>query len=101
MGVFQSNVGLWQIMARQGEISSATLNESWQRLVEPFMGVRNNVQLFDAGRASFQEIEKAVAGKPDLSQDEFIAYLAGPKPDKPRRPPDTPGNRQPDPDRHG
>jgi hypothetical protein len=78
MGVFQSDVGLWQIMARQGELSNATLNESWQRLVEPFMGVHNNVQLFDAGRASFQEIQKAVAGKPDLSQDEFIAYLAGP-----------------------
>jgi hypothetical protein len=78
MGVFQANIGLWQIMARQGEISGAKGNDSWQRLIDPFLGVRNQVQLFDAGRASFQEILRAVAGKPDLSQDEFVAYLAGP-----------------------
>jgi hypothetical protein len=78
MGIFQANVGLWQIMARQGEISAGRENESWQHLIDPFMAVHNQVQLFDAGRASLQEIARSVAGKPDVSQDEFIAFLAGP-----------------------
>jgi len=78
MGVLQSDVGLWQILARQGEISSAKVNDSWQRVIGPFIGVRNTVQLFDAGRTSFQEIARDAAGKPDISQDEFIAFLAGP-----------------------
>ena len=33
MGVFQANIGIWQILARQGEIKSAQLNESWQKVV--------------------------------------------------------------------
>ncbi|MGD0962554.1 MAG: hypothetical protein ABSA57_01485 [Candidatus Acidiferrales bacterium] len=78
MGIFQANVGLWEILARQGEIASAQANDSWQRLIDPFVGVRNSVQLFDAGRASFQELLRAVMDKADLSQDEFIAFLAGP-----------------------
>jgi hypothetical protein len=78
MGIFQANVGLWQIMARQGEIPAVKTNDSWQRLIDPFLSVRNTVQLFDAGRASFQEILRATTGKTDLSQDEFIALLAGP-----------------------
>ncbi len=78
MGIFQANIGLWQILARQGEISAAKANDSWQRTVEPYSAVRTSVQLFDAGRTSFQEMLRAVAGKPELSQDEFIALLAGP-----------------------
>jgi hypothetical protein len=78
MGVFQANVGMWQILARQGEIPAGRQNDSWHRVIDPFVAIRNSVQLFDAGRASFQEMLRAAGGKADLSQDEFIALLAGP-----------------------
>ena len=78
MGIYQSNLGIWQILARQGEIPEATLNDSWLHSIEPFATVKTSVQLFDAGRASLGEIIRAAAGKSDLSQDEVIALLAGP-----------------------
>ncbi len=78
MGIFQANIGVWQILARQGEIPASKMNESWSRSIEPFTSVKTSVQLFDAGRASLDEILRAVAGKTNLSQDEIIALLSGP-----------------------
>ena len=78
IGIFQSNLGLWQILARQGQISDVGLNESWQRVIAPFADARSSAQLFDAGRASLGELLSAATGKADLSQDEIIALLAGP-----------------------
>ncbi len=79
LGIFQANVGLWQILARQGQISAANLNDSWQGLISPFApGISSPAKLFDAGRASVQELWRAAAGRPDLSQSEVITLLAGP-----------------------
>jgi hypothetical protein len=78
IGIFQSNLGLWQILVRQGQISSANLNESWQRVISPFADVHAAARLFDAGRASLEALLAAGAGRSDLSQDEIIALLAGP-----------------------
>ena len=36
LGTFQASVGLWQILARQGEIPSEALNDSWQKMIRPF-----------------------------------------------------------------
>ena len=36
LGIFQANVGLWQILARQGQISPEDLNDSWQKVIGPF-----------------------------------------------------------------
>ena len=77
MGIFQSSVGLWQILVRQGEISSTTLNDSWQRVIGPFAKISSAAQLFDAGRDSLRELLKATTGKPNCSQDEIIELLAG------------------------
>jgi hypothetical protein len=78
LGLFQANVGLWQILARQRQISNARLNESWQGMLNPFAGVRSSAQLFDAGRASLAEVLRAATDRPEHSQDEIIALLAGP-----------------------
>ena len=78
MGTFQATIGLWQILARQGEISSASLNESWQGVIKPFGKVGSPNQLFDAGRDSLRELLLAATGKPSGSQDEIIDLLAGP-----------------------
>ena len=51
LGIFQSNVGLWQILARQGQIPAANLNASWQAVISPFAtGTASSAQLFDSAR---------------------------------------------------
>ncbi|MGH7868280.1 MAG: hypothetical protein ACREP9_11830, partial [Candidatus Dormibacteraceae bacterium] len=77
-GIFEANLGLWQILARQGQIPIADWNYSWQRVMYPFAGVRSSPELYDAARASLGELFRAAAGKTHLSQDEIVALLAGP-----------------------
>lgn len=79
MGIFQANIGMWQILARQGQIQSAALNESWQKVIKPFGKVASSSQLFDAGRDSLGEVLLAATGKQSSSQDEIIDLLAGPR----------------------
>lgn len=79
LGIFQSNVGLWQILARQGQIPAAHLNESWQAVISPFAaGIPSAAQLFDSARTSVRELWRSATGRSDLSQDEVISLLAGP-----------------------
>jgi hypothetical protein len=78
MGTFQANIGLWQILARQQQIPSAKLNESWQELMKPFAKVGTSAQLFDAGRTSLAAVLRAV-DRSKASQDEIIELLAGPR----------------------
>lgn len=79
MGVFQANVGLWQVLARQGQVPRDKLNESWEGMVGPFSKVQSATQLFDAGTSSLGEVLRAATGKPTASQDEIINLLAGPE----------------------
>ena len=78
LGVFQANIGIWQIFARQGEISRGQLDASWQKTMEPFDKVGSPVQLLDAGEKSLGEVMLAATGKPDHYQDAVIEALAGP-----------------------
>ena len=80
LGIFQANVGLWQILARQGQIPAANLNESWQKVIGPFAaGIASSAQLFDSARSLGPGIcGGSAAGRPNLSQDEVISLLAGP-----------------------
>lgn len=78
VGAFQANVGLWQIMARQGEIPKAELNSSWQSMVGPFAQIGSPSQLFDVTRASLSNLLVAATGKPTVTQDEVVELLAGP-----------------------
>jgi hypothetical protein len=78
LGMFEANVGLWQILARQGEIPDAKLNDSWQKVVNPFASLHTSAQVFAAGKTSLGELLRASTGKPSLSQDQLLALLAGP-----------------------
>ena len=78
MGVFQANLGLWQILARQGQIPSTQLNDSWQGVVKPFAKIASSDQVFDAGRDSLAELLHVSTGKSSASEDEIIDLLAGP-----------------------
>jgi len=78
-GTFQANVGIWQILARQGEISNSHLNDSWQQVIKPFATIRSAAQLYDAGRTSLGGLFQFSTGKTRGSQDEIIDLLAGPQ----------------------
>ena len=79
LGIFQANVGLWQILARQGQIPEASQNQSWQAVIRPFAaGAASASQLYDCSHASVRELWRSATGRTDLSQDEVISMLAGP-----------------------
>ncbi len=78
LGAFQADIGLWQIFARQGQISDHALNRSWQGAVRPFSRVSSSIQLFDAARASLQSILFAATGEERLTQNQVVELLAGP-----------------------
>jgi len=77
LGIFEANVGLWQILARQGQIPPANWNDSWQRLIGSFDHVRTSAQLFDAGRSSLRVLFQA-AGNVAPSEDGIVDLLSGP-----------------------
>jgi hypothetical protein len=83
MGIFQANLGLWQILARQGQIPSAGVNDSWQKVIKPFGAVVSSAQLFDAGRSSLKALLLAATGGSSFSQDEIIDLIAGPRQSSP------------------
>jgi hypothetical protein len=83
MGAFQANIGLWQILARQGEIANDDLDSSWQNMVQPFARIPSPVQLFDDAHNSLGAILLAATGKTEVSQDELVEMLAGPQQQSP------------------
>ncbi len=78
MGIFEANIGLWQIVARQGQIGAADLSDSWQRMITPFGQASASAQLFDAARASLAELMSAATGTAQFPQERIIDLLAGP-----------------------
>jgi hypothetical protein len=78
MGTFQADIGIWQVLARQQQIPSEKLNQSWQEAVRPFTKIGSAAQLFDAGCDSLRAVLRG-AGNANASQDEIIKLLAGPR----------------------
>src|SRR5437588_5560709 len=64
LGALQANIGLWEILARQGEIPTAQLNPSWQKMVAPFAKISSSIQLFDSTRSSLGELLVAAGANP-------------------------------------
>ena len=79
MGTFQADIGLWQILARQGQIPRAKLNQSWQATIKPFEKFTTQAQLFEAGRNSLAAVLQGANASPSASQDQIIDLLAGPE----------------------
>ena len=79
LGTLQANLGLWQILARQGQIPDARVNDSWQKVLTPFAALHSSDQVYQAGRAALAELLRASTGKSNLSQDQIFALLAGPE----------------------
>jgi len=81
LGAMQADIGLWQILARQGQIPNEKLSSSWQNAVQPFTGVSSSVQIFEAARSSLQSALVAATGNANLTEDQIVELLAGPAQD--------------------
>jgi len=78
LGAFQAELSLWQIFARQGQISEQDLNSSWQKTVQPFNAAGSNTQLFDASHTALQSLVTVASGKNYISESLLVDLLAGP-----------------------
>lgn len=78
LGLFQANIGIWQILARQRQIPNSHLDDSWQQVIKPFATVKSSADLFNAGRVSLDELCQVSAGRSRASEDVIIDLLAGP-----------------------
>jgi hypothetical protein len=77
-GALQALVGLWQIFCRQGLIADADADSTLAGILSGFGKVRNDRDVFEAGRAGVGLLLKATHSRPgDNAQDRFIALLAG------------------------
>src|SRR5450432_721679 len=80
-GTSQSLVGLWQILVRQQTLPESRADAVFAGLVAPFGSVRNDRELFDAGRNGVKLLLEAVAGEPSASAAEpherMLDLLAG------------------------
>ena len=83
LGAFQAEIGLWQILARQGQIPARNLNASWQGAVQPYSSFSTSVQLFSAARTSLESTLVAAGGNAHPTQNELIDMLAGPTQNNP------------------
>ncbi len=79
LGMLQANLGLWQILARQGQIPDAKMNESWQKILNAFSALKTSDQVYQAGRTALAELLSVSTGKTYLPQDQLFALLAGPE----------------------
>jgi hypothetical protein len=79
LGMLQANLGLWQILARQGQIPDASMNDSWQKILNAFATLHSSDQVYAAGRTAFGELLRVCTGKTYLPQDQLFALLAGPE----------------------
>jgi len=79
LGTLQANLGIWQILARQGQIPRGQINESWQGVVKPFAKIHTSAQVYEAGNVAMREVLRTATGKARSSQDEIIELLSGPR----------------------
>jgi hypothetical protein len=79
LGMLQASLGLWQILARQGQIPDASLNDSWQKILNAFGALHSSDQVYGAGRTALGELLRVSTGKTYLPQDQLFALLAGPE----------------------
>lgn len=79
LGILQAEIGIWHILARQGEIPADKLDQSWQQAVQPFVSIDSSNQLLDAGRTSLDALVAAAGGPADPTEDDVINLLAGPR----------------------
>lgn len=77
-GTVQALVGLWQIFNRQGAIAAADGDATLREVLTPFVKLRSNRELFDAGRTGVKVLLAATKTAASMSaQDRMVDLLVG------------------------
>jgi hypothetical protein len=77
-GTMQALTGLWQIFTRQGSMSAADADATLSKLLTPFVKIRSQRELFDAGRGGVDILLSATkSAEKAAPQDRIIDLLAG------------------------
>ncbi len=76
-GTFQSLIGLWQILVRQGTVPDAKADALFSGIVAPFTTMKNDRDLFDAGRAGVKLLLDSAGPSPAQPHERMVELLAG------------------------
>ncbi|HKD05050.1 MAG TPA: hypothetical protein VKB79_04030 [Bryobacteraceae bacterium] len=83
IGMMQGLSGLWQIFCRQGSVPLSKQDATLAGIVAPFHTLKNDRELFDAGRQGLNLLLKETGASQGTVQDRLLELLAGgPKPDQ-------------------
>jgi hypothetical protein len=77
IGTMQGLSGLWQIFCRQGSISGSKSDDTLAAIASQMMAVKNDRDLFDAGRQGLNVLLKATGASTGAVQERILALLAG------------------------
>ena len=77
IGMMQGLSGMWQIFCRQGSVSLSKQDEALAGIVTPFKTLKNNRELFDAGRQGLSLLIKTSGATDGTVQERTLALLAG------------------------
>jgi len=81
-GTAQALVGLWQIFVRQQSIPRTAADATLAKLLGPFAQIRNDKDVFDAGRGGVRTLLQATQSPTGVSaQDRMLDLLAGGAPE--------------------
>jgi hypothetical protein len=77
IGTMQGLSGIWQIFCRQGSVPASKADETLSGIAAPFLAIRNDRELFDAGREGLNRLVKASGASTGTVQDRILGLLAG------------------------
>ena len=76
-GIYQALLGLWQVFSRNDLIPEAQRDSVFASIVESFVKVRSDDDLFEIGRAGVVNLLKATSATQGSPQDRMLDLLAG------------------------
>jgi hypothetical protein len=77
-GTLQALVGLWEIFCRQDSLPRDKADATFSAVLTPFAQIRNNQDLFDAGRGGVKQLLAATGSEAAAPpQDRLVDLLAG------------------------
>ena len=78
LGTFQSLIELWRILVIQNSIPVSSEDPSFAKLIAPFAHVRQETEVFDAGRSGLDTLLRATNLRPGVDrQDQVMELLVG------------------------
>jgi hypothetical protein len=77
IGEMQGLTGLWQIFCRQGSIPAAKADSTFATLILPFVTLKTNRELFDAGRNGLTLLVSSAGSTSGPMQLRILGLLAG------------------------